>query len=106
MPSVWITVEIPTDVLDDIFTSAFDEGYSWFRGHEITAEGYTVIHDSKGMGNVEDCEELYMTKQQFAHSIGKWLEWQFDFEDYSSAIDSLDCDAAVQKAIFGEVIYG
>lgn len=106
MATISINVEIPTDVLDDVFVSAFDAGYPWFTDYEITAHGYSIVHDPSCNGEENKHENLYLTREQFAQAIGKWLEWQFDFDAYTSALEDLDADAAVQKALFGEVVYG
>lgn len=106
MPSVWISIEIPEESLDNLFYEALGHGYSWFPEYEETAEGWLIKHDPVGNGNEEDYEDLYLSKTTLAHAAAGWLQQQFSFEDYDSNLDSVDADTIVQKALFGSIVFG
>ena len=105
MPSIWISVEIPEESLDDIFYGALGHGYSWFPEYEEVEGGWLLKHDPVGLGNEEDFEDLFLSRTTLAHAVGKWLERQFSFEDYDSALDSMDADCVIQTALFGSVLF-
>lgn len=100
---------VPQEQIDDVLTDALEHGISyWCDGVEIkkkpeeeckyasdvlTRGGTLRLHDRM------DGKWLFLELEPFLTALG---DMQFNFGDY----DSLDADAAVQRALFGEVIYG
>ncbi len=101
------TLEITQEQVDDIVATALEGGITYWcdsayaepvinnkYASEMLSLGSTIkLHNS------EDNEWYDLTLNDLLKSLG---DTKFDFNNY----DSLDVDQVVQKAIFGEVVYG
>lgn len=102
--------EITQEQIDDVLADAFEHGVSYWCDEirvkkQPKGENYTYASDALTRGHnvaLHDAEESkweVLTIDSFVKALG---DMQFDFDNY----DAMDADAVVQKAVFGEVVYG
>lgn len=103
------TQRISQEQIDDVLVAAFEGGITyWCGGVKVNVEpeeDYTYASEVLTRGGtlkLYDLEE----KKWYGLTIEKLLDalsdMHFDFDNY----DAGDADSLVQKAIFGEVVYG
>lgn len=109
--TVHTTQQVTQDQIDDVLADAFEHGISyWCDAVEVfddsVQEGeYGYISEaltrncSLRLHDTEEDKWVYLSLQSLLEAFGKL---QFNFDDY----DAQDADCVVQKAVFGEVIYG
>lgn len=102
------TVKVVTqEQIDDIMSTALEGGITYWCDRAATNFDQEE-HYLSDMLTLTKRLELHVTDENkwVVLELDKLLnvlgEMQFNFDDY----DALDADAAVQKAVFGEVIYG
>lgn len=99
---------VTQEQIDDVVSTALDGGISYWCDSAVTTgdlEYDNHLSDMLTRGaaislHVRDDDEWHdLILEELLKVLG---EMNFDFNNY----DTIDVDIAVQKAIFGEVIYG
>lgn len=109
--TVQTTSQVTQDQIDDVLADAFEHGISYwcdaievfddtmqddeykYISEALTRECSLRLHDR------EEDRWVYLSITSLVEALGGL---QFNIDDY----DAADADALVQKAVFGEVIYG
>lgn len=118
--NVSITANLTREDVDDIMSGALDGGITYwadrvevvgdymaqYASEQISRGGELLIHD------VEAEQSYYFTLDMFIKGFKLWLQHGNDIHRAVSDgkvdtcnIDAGDCDAIIQYALFGEIIY-
>ncbi len=98
---------VTQEQIDDVVTTALEGGITYWCDQAITdvdlGDNYLSEMLTRGaaisLHDRETDEWHTLTLEELLKALG---DMQFDFDNY----DSLDVDCVIQKAIFGEVVYG
>lgn len=105
------TRKVTSEQIDDVMVTALEGGITYWadearvkKGHEPKTEtqyaSETLTHG--GVLEIHDAEDGVWLTLTLECLLKALADQHFDFDNY----DAYDADAAVQQAIFGEVVYG
>lgn len=115
MAQVTVTLDVPNETIDDILTTAFEGGSNYWMARKVGVphwpEGAEFASDVVSRGGTvviyEDLEEDGIKEHvlTFAKMLQGIVDWLANY-DVAGEIDAHAADYILQRALFGDVVYG